>query len=621
MTLSVSLLNALSGLQTNQNALQVVSTNIANVNSPDYSRKVHEQQSRILSGVGSGVETAGIVRKVDEFLQQDLVRETAVVGGTELRTEFFQRIQTLFGSVGNDTTLGNAITDFAISVENLVNSPEMDAARFTAMSEAQNVAFAIQDMASGVQELRAEADRQISTAVDTINDKLVEIAELNTQITQNKAQGIPTGDLEDRRDAAIEAVAGFMAVNQFETPDGQIILLSREGRSLVSRGTPSALSYTPSGTMTAAQTYPTNISGILLNGGADLTTELSVGKLAALIEMRDQALPSMTAQLDQLAGSLRDNLNRIHNRGANTPFGLGTGAGDAPAMLGHRTIADPTAAVTLDSTVTAQILDANGAAVGGPLNIPAGATTTNAIVASLDAYLNPGPLYGNATLSGGRLQVHMEPGFRLAIQDNGLPANAGDTQIDFDTDGDGTDESYLGFSGFFGLNDLFVTPELNGTTFAMENQGVQVGISSTIQVRDEIRENPEYFARGVLRGTPPGLRLGAGDNTITAQLADAFNTNFDFAAIADGPAQATTTFSGYAGNIRAFNAAEARDAEDAHKFQTFFFENLQSRIRSESGVNLDEELSHMVVLQNAYSASARVVQTTNELFDVLVNLV
>src|SRR3546814_500069 len=83
MSLSVALFNALSGLQVNQTALQVTASNVANVNTPDYARKVHDQQNRLLGGMGAGVETAQIVRRIDQFLRRDLMQE---IGRANVRT-------------------------------------------------------------------------------------------------------------------------------------------------------------------------------------------------------------------------------------------------------------------------------------------------------------------------------------------------------------------------------------------------------------------------------------------------------------------------------------------------------------------------------------------------------
>src|SRR3546814_16915047 len=73
--------------------------------------------------------------------------------------------------------------------------------------------------------------------------------------------------------------------------------------------------------MTANETYPGSISGITLNGATnDITADITTGKLGALIEMRDKQLPAMTAQPDQLVAQLRDEVNRVHHRGANPPL-------------------------------------------------------------------------------------------------------------------------------------------------------------------------------------------------------------------------------------------------------------------------------------------------------------
>src|SRR3546814_16728758 len=112
------------------------------------------------------------------------------------------------------------------------------------------------------------------------------------------------------------------------------------------------------------------------------------------LEMRDKQLPAMTAQLDQLVAQLRDEVNRVHNRGANTPFGQGTGATDPAAMYGSRSITTPTDPLTLGSDVTFAILDADGNSVTGPMTLAAGATTPDAILTAINGYLTTAPGYG-----------------------------------------------------------------------------------------------------------------------------------------------------------------------------------------------------------------------------------
>src|SRR3546814_1613015 len=94
--------------------------------------------------------------------------------------------------------------------------------------------------------------------------------------------------------------------------------------------------------MTANETYPGTISGITINGTAtDITADITTGKLGALIQMRDEQLPAMSDQLDQLAAQLRDQVNQVNNRGAKTPLRQGTGAADPAEMNGSRPITTP----------------------------------------------------------------------------------------------------------------------------------------------------------------------------------------------------------------------------------------------------------------------------------------
>src|SRR3546814_11878826 len=81
--------------------LQVTASNVANVNTPDYARKVHDQQNRLLGGMGAGVETAQIVRRIDQFLRRDLMQETTVLGNAQVRSDYLNRLQAMFGALGH----------------------------------------------------------------------------------------------------------------------------------------------------------------------------------------------------------------------------------------------------------------------------------------------------------------------------------------------------------------------------------------------------------------------------------------------------------------------------------------------------------------------------------------
>ena len=163
---------ARSALTTSQQALAVTGHNVANVNTPDYARKIHDQQNRLLGGIGAGVETAQIVRRIDQFLRRDLMQETTVLGSAQVRSDYLNRMQAMFGSLGNNNALGNSLTDLSSAIENVANSPEVAAHRFDAVNEAMEMAQYFNDMGSQVQQLRTQADAEIADAVDVINMSL-----------------------------------------------------------------------------------------------------------------------------------------------------------------------------------------------------------------------------------------------------------------------------------------------------------------------------------------------------------------------------------------------------------------------------------------------------------------
>jgi flagellar hook-associated protein 1 FlgK len=113
--------------------------------------------------------------------------------------------------------------------------------------------------------------------------------------------------------------------------------------------------------------------------------------------------------------------------------------------------------------------------------------------------------------------------------------------------------------------------------------------------------------------------VGAGDSSVVTALANKLTTGTAFAATGNLPAS-TTSFADYAANILSQNASAAAQVDNDHSFTASLKAEIESRFGSESGVNTDEELSNMIVLQNAYAASGRIMTTVSQMFDVLISL-
>jgi len=584
MSLTIALHNALTGLQTNQAALQVTSNNIANANTAGYTRKIVDQQHVVLDGQGAGVNLSAIRRHVDEFLVKELRASTSSLAGMQVQDSVLQRVQNMFGSPSSDTSVGAAISRFATDLAALAASPETASLRLTVVAAGEALAQQLNAMSLEVQQLRFEADQKIVTAAAIVNDQLSAIDELNGQISRGKAINQPTADLEDQRDIALGKLAEQIDIRTFTRDNGEVVVFTGSGRVLLDQ-TFQPLSHAPVSSMTAGFAYPGVVTGIM-SGGVDITGDLSSGRIGALVDLRDGTLPELTAEISRLAQTLRDEVNRIHNEGSGRP---------APTTLTGSRAQNGTAAL-LAGTVRITLVNADGTqaftgvvAAPGALDAAGFATEINAVLAGFGVGASANAVGGVVTINGG--------GTFGVVLSGGTITPAGSAPV-------------TNLSDFLHLNDFFVGDDPTGTDHA-----------AVIAVRSDIVSNPHRISRGQLRLDPVTgtYYLSAGDNTVIQRLATKFNEQLVFAAAGKLP-QTGATLADYGATILALVSSDYATLSDQMARKQALFDELDFRSRSISGVNMDEELANMVVLQNAYAASARIITTAAEMFDVLTNM-
>ncbi|MEX0697182.1 MAG: flagellar hook-associated protein FlgK [Dongiaceae bacterium] len=581
MSLTIALHNALTGLQTNQAALQVTSNNIANANTAGYTRKIVDQQHVVLDGQGAGVDLTAIRRHVDEFLVTELRASTSSLAGMQVQDSILQRVQNMFGSPSSDTSIGAAISRFATDLAALAASPETASLRLTVVAAGEALAQQLNAMSLEVQQLRFEADQKIATAAAIVNDQLSAIDELNGQISRGKANNQPTADLEDQRDIALGKLAEQIDIRTFTRDNGEVVVFTGSGRVLLDQ-TFQPLSHAPVSSMTAGFAYPGVVTGIM-SGGVDITGDLLSGRIGALVDLRDDTLPELTAEISRLAQTLRDEVNRVHNEGSGRP---------APTTLtGSR--AQTGTATLLAGTVRITLVNADGTqaftgvvAAPGTLDAAGFATQINTVLAGFGVGASANAVGGVVTINGG--------GTYGVVLSGGTITPGGGAPV-------------TNLSDFLHLNDFFVGDDPAGADHA-----------AVIAVRSDIVSSPHRVSRGQLRLDPVTgtYYLSAGDNTVIQSLATKFNEQLVFAAAGKLP-QTGATLADYGATILALVSSDYATLSDQMARKQALFDELDFRSRSISGVNMDEELANMVVLQNAYAASARIITTAAEMFDVL----
>ena len=599
MSLTIALQNAISGLSTSQTALQVISNNVANVNTEGYSRKIAVPLARTINGVGAGVELSDIRRIVDERLLGDMRVNLSSLGTARILDGFYSRLQDQFGNPASNSSISGSLTNLSTSLQALAATPESSTLQSQTVTMAITVAKQLNSLTAEIQSLRLEADREITSKIKFINGQLEIIADLNVKIEREVALDRPISELEDVRDQALNELSKLIEFSQFKRATGEIVVVLSNGAILADK-TANPISHTPAGAMAPQVSYPDNgVDGIYHNG-RDISAGITGGELKGLIEARDQILPDLQAEIDRLTQVLRDELNAVHN--------AGTGLPPANTLTGTRSFADPTTdTISFTANVRIAVVDQQGDFVSY-FDLAAGTYTVNDIRGQIN--LNLGSDLNATSSAGNPLAITASNASNgIAIVDLG-------TQTVTHTDGSTT---YSGFSNYFGLNDLFVTPgNVQGDS--------DTGISAIIKVRDDIVGTPSLLSRGALDSntTAPlpaagDSAVGHGDNTIIQQLADKFLEDVSFAA-AGGLALTPTTLAGYGAEILSSSSVAAAVVQNDLSFRETLSQEIAFRSQSISGVNLDEEMSNLILFQNTYTATARIITVIQELFKVLTNI-
>jgi flagellar hook-associated protein 1 FlgK len=601
-SISVTLRTALSGLSANQASLSVTSNNIANATTDGYTQKTANRQSRLIDGQGAGVQTTSITRRVNDVLIRDLREQLSLLGKATVEDQFYNNMENLFGQPDSNSSIAATLTDFGNALEALAISPSSSNEQIDTVNAASDLTQQVNDMAKTVQDLRYEANLAIEVEVREINTLLSNIAELNSSIARNKALGFNFGDMGDQRDIAIADLAEKIDISYFTRDNGKIVIFTASGRTLVDIN-PSTLAYTPASSMSSTTSYPNNgISAITLDGN-DITTDIKGGKLKALIDLRDTTLPNLNTQFNTLAAVVRDQINAIHNDGVAYP--------PPNALTGTRAFTTPASdMVTLAGIVRIAVVDANGKSVGVPLDLNLADLTT--LAAGANPTVNEVRDAINGVYSASTPAIPGLVGATASVNSSGQLVITADNSangiaINERTSAEAT--TGFGFSHYFGLNDLFIGDPATG-------------LASNIAVRGNIIANPQLLARGELSEatlTNGTAAVTVGDNAVVQRLANKFNERLSFAA-SGGIPQTTTTMSGYGATILSTNANLAADVADELGFRKIIYQEVLNKTESESGVNVDEELGNLILFQNAYAASARMVTVVSEVMRTLVEM-
>jgi flagellar hook-associated protein 1 FlgK len=319
--------------------MNATTNNIANANTPGYSRQIavlSEATPSDEAGIhyGQGVNLDQITSVRDKLLDLRIDDETQRQGNAQAQLGALQQVQSLFSD--SSSGLGADITAFFNSVNQLSTDPTSIPQRQAVLTAANNIASDFHGTVTQLTNIQNNLNLSVSQDVSQINQLTPQIAALNVQITAIENLKQDAGTLEDQR---------TQLMKQLSTLTGTSVTLSDQGYTITtSNGSPLVVA----GQSYALQTSPdsTGMQHVVAQG-SDITSQMQGGQIGGLIAVRDQIIPQTLSSLDDLAGGLATNFNAAHQAGFDLAgnagqnfFGTATGPGAATNF--SVAITDPT---------------------------------------------------------------------------------------------------------------------------------------------------------------------------------------------------------------------------------------------------------------------------------------
>lgn len=673
----------MSGLNSAQGSLSVLSNNIANVNTPGYSRQQSAQTanaSNQFGGVfiGSGTTLADVRRVYNEYLDAAYQNSTALSSDANA---YLGQVSAIDKVLSDKTTgMSSALSSFFATLQTASSNPNDLSARQLLVSNAKTLSNRFNSISTQLTQQKETINSQLSAMSDQVNQLTSSIASLNKQISQ--AQGSATAapaNLLDSRNEAVRALNELIGVTATEK-NGQFSINTGTGQSLVEGGIANTISAVPSKDDNSQYTIQLNVNGTAL----DMGSVISGGSIGGLLRYRSDALMPAINELGRLAIATADTINNQLGQGLDLNGDFGTSlfkdinsataiASRSQAAAGNSaassnlnvTINDSSKLTTYDYKITFSdktnpnmitVERSDGKSMG---NFDISSTTVpvsfDGVTVTLDGKgtMSYGDSFKVSPTANGAsaIGVDMADANKLAFAGpligQGGKTNSGTgtfTQptltAPLDIHG-GADTAKLrtNIEGLMPVKMVFGKPAADGTqSYTISNaQGKAIGTGTIVPGQgNKITVNvPELDATG----TPiPGSGFKF-DTTVNGSPADGDSTTFSFnsAGKSDGrnaqqllDLQTKATVGMGDGNVgvslvgansRLVSQVGAKASQSGVDVSATgaLLAANKAARNSLSGVNLDDEAGDMIKFQQYYTASSQIIKAAQETFTTLIN--
>ena len=623
----------------NYAALQTTGNNIANANTPGYSRQQVELETAggQFTGAGffgKGVNVTTVSRLHDEFLTREAATTRSLSAADSTRSALLNRLEEAFPT--GEAGLGYATGQFLNSFVDVANRPQDLSARQVVLSNATELASRFRSAAQQVDALQADVTEELKVSISAVNALAARVADLNAQIAGARGTGQEPNDLLDQRDRAIGDLSAYVQVTTLEADDGSMSVFIGGGQRLVLGGTASKLAAVP-------DMYDLSVMRLAIDdvGGTRVMPDnlITGGSIAGLLRFQRNDLTDARNLLGQMAAAIAGSVNEQQALGLDLLQPAGAGAAIfsvTPPRVLDASLNTGTAAITATVADASQLRASDYQLRYDGTNY----TLTQLSGTAAPITITPAQLAAGHTVNGITLQITAgtpASGDRFLVQPVGAAARNMQRVLD-DPRGIAAASPVTatlapgntGTATLASLNAVSTTldPDLTATlTFTSDtgnydwelrdrltNALVSSG-SAVWQAGQSIALNGwEMQLNGVPR---------TGDLATVEMTAYPASNNGNARALTDlrdaGLVNGESVTNAYS-NAMADVGLRVQGARNAAQMSATLAASAETTRSAKSGVNLDEEAARLIQYQQSYQAAAKMLQVAQSVFDALLQV-
>ncbi len=665
----MSILNvATRALTANQTVLQTTGNNIANVNTPGYSRQsavlqTVEGQFTGSGYIGKGVDVLTIQRNYSAFLTRQSALAGATSSGDTARADKLRQLEALFP--GGSSGLGAAISDMLNAFSDVASAPTDLTARTVALTRVSETASRMRSASQSLDDLQSAVSQEITQKTDAINSLAKNIAVVNERIARVQGSGQPPNDLLDQRDQLVRELNQYIQTSSITATDGTVGIFIGGSQALVLGSSAAELAV-----VSDDFDDPLKTKIAITRQGQSITMDEAVlggGEVPGLLRFQNTDLVEGRNLLGRLTLAISSSMNTQHRLGLDldgvaggdlfTPTNLNT-SGNIRPPVGPAMLNTGSATLSLDVADTTQFaasdyeITFSGSASGSIVRRSDGQTTVFAAVPVVIDGLKINVSSGAAaagdrfllkpfSTSASNIDVEFSTPRSLAVASPIIgkmgATNSGSLQL-ASLVARANSPTLVPVTIKFTSNNTYVrsddpnysnypsTPPLPVNYSYTSGAAIEGSVPTTTPL-----SNWSLTLQGIPKDGDTFTVVGINNTTIDLLTNQPYNANVDY-TLNSGNAAALVALrdlamfdgsaltDGYASMISQIGI-RAQSANYSAEVSSSIAANLETDRTGVSGVNLDEEAAKLLQYQQAYQASAKVIQVAQGIFDTLIQTI